>query len=423
MSDDYEVSIKLALDEDISIGVAALQRDLLQLDQAIAQSAAGLAQLRAVASLALADADADVRRAAGLTAAPAPRAAVRPKIEPEAPPIETPAAPTVMRSAPIAVVAVAAAPVELAVAVAPPARVAAKEVESGRQMTPVAPIAVPLTVAAPTPPTDGPARRDSSAAPAASAAAPIAAQVERATPTSTVLAEPVAPIMPILSNAPSALRTEAPAAPAPRDAGPTAKPVAPIAPAPSSKPTLALPAAPVAVPTLAVAVPPPLRSEAPMPAAERVTKRDMPSMPELASIGRLVMPSRPVDTEQAASRMPATPPPWLDDAVSRRERGVAVEIKFEDTGGDRRPGALLDEPRQSNMRREATAAMPTAYAPAAPSTATREQPTMSGDVILDGQKVGRWMSDRMTRDAGRPPNGPTGFDPSRSPAWPGATVA
>lgn len=147
-------------------------------------------------------------------------------------------------------------------------------------------------------------------------------------------------------------------------------------------------------------------------------------MPELAAIGRSVMPSRTMDAEQAAVPQGAMPPLWPDGAVSRHDLGAPAQARAEAVGGERRPGAPLDEPRRRDARNETmAAAMPMAYAPAAPPAATREQPTISGDVILDGQKVGRWMSDRMTRDAGRPPNGPTGFDPSRSPAWPGATVA
>lgn len=62
------------------------------------------------------------------------------------------------------------------------------------------------------------------------------------------------------------------------------------------------------------------------------------------------------------------------------------------------------------------------YAP--PGAGSRSQDgAMRGDVFLDGAKVGRWMSERMARDAGRPNAGPTGFDPKRSVAWPGAAVS
>ncbi len=128
-----------------------------------------------------------------------------------------------------------------------------------------------------------------------------------------------------------------------------------------------------------------------------------------------------MDAERAAVQQAATPPAWPVDGVSEPERWPLPARRGD---GVRRPAAPLDEAPRRDLRNEAMAApMPAAYAPAAPTAPTREQPTISGDVILDGQKVGRWMSDRMTRDAGRPPNGPTGFDPSRSPAWPGATVA
>jgi hypothetical protein len=57
----------------------------------------------------------------------------------------------------------------------------------------------------------------------------------------------------------------------------------------------------------------------------------------------------------------------------------------------------------------------------APRGAERSGP-IQGDVFLDGARVGRWMEDALSRRAGRPPSGPTGFDPRRGAAWPGAAV-
>lgn len=44
---------------------------------------------------------------------------------------------------------------------------------------------------------------------------------------------------------------------------------------------------------------------------------------------------------------------------------------------------------------------------------------VSGDVHLDGVRMGRWVADRMARELGRPQTGSTAFDPTRSPRWPG----
>jgi hypothetical protein len=42
---------------------------------------------------------------------------------------------------------------------------------------------------------------------------------------------------------------------------------------------------------------------------------------------------------------------------------------------------------------------------------------------MDGVRMGRWMSEQLSRAASRPPAGGTGFDPRQSPAWAGATVS
>jgi hypothetical protein len=43
-----------------------------------------------------------------------------------------------------------------------------------------------------------------------------------------------------------------------------------------------------------------------------------------------------------------------------------------------------------------------------------------GDVLLDGMRLGRWMSRELARQAGGPQASATLFDPRTSPAWPGA---
>ncbi len=58
--------------------------------------------------------------------------------------------------------------------------------------------------------------------------------------------------------------------------------------------------------------------------------------------------------------------------------------------------------------------------PAVPAAAAASTGPTQGDVFLDGTRVGRWMSDRLARDADRPQSGVTGFDPRLGPAWPGS---
>ncbi len=57
---------------------------------------------------------------------------------------------------------------------------------------------------------------------------------------------------------------------------------------------------------------------------------------------------------------------------------------------------------------------------AAPVAAAESSGPVQGDVFLDGARVGRWMSDRLAREADRPQAGVTGFDPRLGPAWPGS---
>jgi hypothetical protein len=47
---------------------------------------------------------------------------------------------------------------------------------------------------------------------------------------------------------------------------------------------------------------------------------------------------------------------------------------------------------------------------------------MQGDVYLDGTRLGRWISERLTRAAEQPRSGITGFDPRLSITWPGAPI-
>jgi hypothetical protein len=67
-------------------------------------------------------------------------------------------------------------------------------------------------------------------------------------------------------------------------------------------------------------------------------------------------------------------------------------------------------------------ARPAAEGPAAPQAQAREAGPQGGDVILDGMKVGRWMSRLLDREAGRASAGPTGFDARRGQLLPGVTV-
>ena len=424
MSEDYEVGITLALTDDASVGIAAVQRDLLRLDQAMAHSAVGLAELRAIASIVLKDADAGVRRAAGLAAAPAPRTTAR-ATKAEVQSDGTPAAPEVVRMAPMASVAAVTMPMEPVAAPVSVPPIASKGIEAASK-TPVAPGALP-PAAAPAAPMTQPATREDVALPPRPSTPPVVVEADQARPISVAAAG--APITTALPGAPLALPPMPVTAPTVPDAGFAAKPSAPIAPAPTS-PSIAQPAAPIVL-QIPVSVdasrsqaPSQPHFAAPVSTVERVTTREIPRMPELAEIGRSAVPSGLMKAERAAVQPVAIMAASPDATAIRLKQELPYQVGNEDPFNGRAPNAPLNEFRRDNGRSEAAGApIPTGNAPAPSMALTREQPTMSGDVILDGQKVGRWMSDRLTRDAGRPPNGPTGFDPSRSPAWPGATVS
>ena len=58
------------------------------------------------------------------------------------------------------------------------------------------------------------------------------------------------------------------------------------------------------------------------------------------------------------------------------------------------------------------------FAPQTPPPAAGSQ---GGDVYLDGERLGHWVTSHLAREANRPSFGPAGFDPSLSITWPGAS--
>jgi len=81
------------------------------------------------------------------------------------------------------------------------------------------------------------------------------------------------------------------------------------------------------------------------------------------------------------------------------------------------PSAPVQTPDSAVGASSPPSTQPTSYAP--PPT---QSPNASsgGDVYLDGERLGHWVSNHLTREANRPSYGGTGFDPSLSIAWPGA---
>jgi hypothetical protein len=57
---------------------------------------------------------------------------------------------------------------------------------------------------------------------------------------------------------------------------------------------------------------------------------------------------------------------------------------------------------------------------AAPTASPASSGPIQGDVYLDGTRMGRWLADRLGREADRPPSGMTGFDSRLGITWPGS---
>ena len=55
----------------------------------------------------------------------------------------------------------------------------------------------------------------------------------------------------------------------------------------------------------------------------------------------------------------------------------------------------------------------------APPTQSSQSITLQGDIIIDGSRLGRWMTSSLARQASRPPSGPVGPDPRQTPLWSG----
>ena len=375
MIDAYEIGITLALQNGVSEGLAAIRRDLGALDQAIAATAQGLARLQAVASGTVAGSEVESRRLAAAavmrqpsnlggpgpaveTTTPA-RAAARIVEREIAPPVRVGADAPVRPISAQTVAPVSAGSAPL-IASAVSAPVAAPIVEASRA------VAAPVSLELP--------RGERAVAPELRTAAPAATHSVPRPPSTVVVVPPAAPVAAALPVAPSGLQL------ASRLTQPALVPP-PVAPLPP--PALDLAA-------FARGMSPVVRGEVmPLAGAPSQPVATRSGDPRGETVERPAAPVAKAEAWQEASRRSVAP-------VADTSRGrVAEQVAI---------GTTPDRARTESQHQK----------PA-------NGPT-HGDVFLDGALVGRWMADRMTRDADRPPSGPTGFDARRSAAWPGATV-
>ena len=110
--------------------------------------------------------------------------------------------------------------------------------------------------------------------------------------------------------------------------------------------------------------------------------------------------------------VPSAAPMWMD---------VAPVLSF-GAGPSAAPVAMA---AGETLRETGREAVRWGSAMAAPDTAQAApgedaETALEGRLEVDGALLGRFVAEMLGREAGRPPSGMTGFDPSVSPAWAGA---
>ena len=385
MDDAYVIGIRLALDNGVSAGVSAIRGDLAALDRAVAASSAQLEALRRAAATVL------------LPAGPAPAPAVR----------ETPR------------VAERRLPSD-----ASEAKSASAEADTLPDV-----IAASLGSSRPQSSAQGsqstvPEAARATAVPAAFAAPRRLAEIEQ---TGVVVPTRASP-MPARSPAAAAFV-----------ASPATRPVeAQVRPAvlAAEKPVAYFPAPAVQPPNADFAARGRTLLPQVRPREDEAAGLARREEREAAQAGRPRIAAASHDVARPPSGSPAAPdlavaptggsPSLTTEALASPRRVGRSVTPLAGSGpfADARMAPTPMPPPLAMARQEQGAtqslapALPSAVPPADAGGASR----LTGDVYLDGARVGRWMADRMERDAGRPPVGPTFFDPRQSPAWAGATV-
>ncbi len=161
---------------------------------------------------------------------------------------------------------------------------------------------------------------------------------------------------------------------------PQARPLAEDRALTAESPVRQPPKPPSGAPLPAVLAAPPVRfdpAQRPVPAAPDETARLIPSSP-----GAAPRPARLPEDQPLRSA-----PTWLP----------------EDRTLHSAPGRRF---------RDSPAAMPP------PSRNEASSAGLSGEIMLDGSRLGRWVADTLTRMTERVPSGSTGIDPRASPGWP-----
>ncbi|WP_284944564.1 hypothetical protein [Acidisoma cladoniae] len=244
-----------------------------------------------------------------------------------------------------------------------------------------------------------------------------------------------APNAPVLAKT-ALLRSAAPPAPAPKTTA-----VATVAPPPKTTPivtkTVAPPARALAPRTpLAASLPTLVATPAALPPAARPAAAPRITIALSSSAAPIAAPVPPLLAQAATSRMaaprmtptasqpptptqPSTPAPGPVTASSQAPRAprALASVPFAPVP----PTSGADRPSDATRldRTIATAPEPQNTTSADGQAAVA---SLQGDVMLDGMKVGRWISGMMAREATRPPTSARGFNTRMAPAWPGTPL-
>ncbi|MEO8716063.1 MAG: hypothetical protein ABI369_13720 [Acetobacteraceae bacterium] len=375
MIDAYTIGITLALDDGVSEGIKVVRRELATLDRAIAGTAAGLRALSLLGQqVGLVTSDA-ARPPSSMTQKPEERPAV--DTQSLAPDLTLPSTTIVA-----------------------PGAVSSDEVQ--RLFPPKAPAAPTVPMRETEPPVELPARPDSGFTPRS-----VATGLQNREPSPPAklsnLRLPAIASIPVERPLP-AVRVSDLLPPAAPDKTPLApKSAAEFAPRPPNQDRQVPPEPSVRAPPIGVALPPILvqraprmeRSEEPRTAPSSVYPLLAATEPSAAPHARLNLPTPNIATGHVPREVPnavvprPAPQVTLDPGHPRREMPATHHSHSEPS-----------RPRPSEERHEAPPSSP------------------SGEIVLDGIRLGRWMGDALAKMVDRPNSGSIGIDPRATPLWP-----
>ena len=404
MLEAYEIGISLALQDGVSDGIALIRRDLAALDRAIAATSQSLTRLQVQAGtpspvhVPSATQPKPMVQAASSPAVPEQQALPATPKDPVHPPMSNqprPDAPVLDIRSPIS---------------GRPTSAMEPSIQNPPQRPQPAISVVSTSSLRSSPSATTPQQLSTEAPPASSQlqANPVAPQGP------AKLAPPSAPAGP---SVPAAVQIVSKVAADP----PTASRQPPVA---AAMPLLATRPPDVAVPLLAAPPPRAARALLVTPGSPAAPARLPPAVPHLQQPSPVPPPRHTGHSQHVASHH-AQAPSRRDSPVEPAPRPRAdspVHTGHHAAVPQAQPStsARAAAPAGQSVLAPTSAPQPTRTSSFAPPPTPSEQTiTLQGDIILDGARLGRWMTSSLARQAARPPAGPTGPDPRQTPLWSG----